>query len=142
MALIKAKNLGLNIPTFGEGTRSLRAAIASSVGLGAGITENGVSVFENVNFQINDGDRVALTGPNGSGKTTLLRLLAGIYWPTSGSLQVSGSVQTIISLGSGLDPNLTGRENIKRLCLLTLKQTSELEEKCRWIEDFQNWVPI
>ena len=127
MAEIVANKVGLSIPLFSDGSKSLRAAIAKSVGFRSKIQPGGVTVFDNIDFKIVDGDRVGLVGPNGAGKTTLLRMLAKIYWPTAGKINVSGSVKTLISLGSGLDPELTGRENIKRLCLLQTSLTDDID---------------
>lgn len=118
MARVTAENVGLFIPTFGECNKSIRASLVNKMRSKSKIEMNGVRVFENLNFQLNDGDRVGLFGVNGSGKTSLLRLIAGIYPPSSGCLEVSGTVKSLISLSSGLDPNLSGHENIKRLCLM------------------------
>lgn len=63
-------------------------------------------------LRVEAGDGVALLGPNGSGKSTLLRLLAGIYEPTSGTIEMRGRVGTVIELGAGFHPELTGAENV------------------------------
>lgn len=59
-----------------------------------------------------DGDRVGLVGHNGAGKSTLLRLLSGIYEPTRGSALVTGRIAPVFDLGVGLDPEVSGHENI------------------------------
>jgi ABC-2 type transport system ATP-binding protein len=58
------------------------------------------------------GDRVGLVGHNGAGKSTLLRLLSGIYEPTRGSATVAGRVAPVFDLGVGMDPEISGYENI------------------------------
>ena len=63
-------------------------------------------------FGIEPGEAVGLVGRNGSGKTTLLRLIAGIFQPTGGTLEVGGSVGSLLSLGAGFHPELSGRENL------------------------------
>lgn len=65
-----------------------------------------------VTFSLKRGDRIALLGGNGSGKSTLLRLLAGIYQPDAGRIEVRGKVGALIALGAGFHPMLTGQENI------------------------------
>jgi ABC-type polysaccharide/polyol phosphate transport system ATPase subunit len=65
-----------------------------------------------VSFEIAPGESVAFIGRNGSGKTTLLRLIAGIFGPTEGRMEVEGSVGSLLELGAGFHPDFTGRENI------------------------------
>jgi ABC-2 type transport system ATP-binding protein len=69
-------------------------------------------VLDNVSFEIKQGDFFGIVGRNGSGKSTLLKLLAGIYAPDKGLVQVNGSLTPFIELGVGFNPELTGRENI------------------------------
>ena len=65
-----------------------------------------------VSFRIGRGEAVGLVGRNGAGKSTLLKLVTGIVTPTTGSIAVCGQVAPLLALGNGLDPTLTGRENI------------------------------
>lgn len=69
-------------------------------------------VLHDINFDIRKGEFYGIVGRNGSGKSTLLKLLAGIYTPDSGAIQVNGSLTPFIELGVGFNPELTGRENI------------------------------
>jgi ABC-type polysaccharide/polyol phosphate transport system ATPase subunit len=64
------------------------------------------------NLRVAAGEAVALVGSNGSGKSTVLRLLAGIYRPTSGVVEVRGRIGAVIELGAGFHPELTGAENV------------------------------
>lgn len=68
--------------------------------------------LNNISFEIKKGDFMGIVGRNGSGKSTLLKTIAGIYTPTSGSVQVDGSLVPFIELGVGFNPELTGRENV------------------------------
>src|SRR5690606_12367660 len=63
-------------------------------------------------LRVNRGESVAFVGRNGSGKSTALRLIAGIYRPTSGRIVTRGRVASIIDLGVGFHPDLTGIENV------------------------------
>ncbi len=68
--------------------------------------------LDDVDFKVEAGEVLGIIGPNGAGKSTLLKLLARISVPTSGSVNVRGSVAPLIEVGAGLVPDLTGRENV------------------------------
>jgi ABC-type polysaccharide/polyol phosphate transport system ATPase subunit len=71
-----------------------------------------VVALKDVSFEIEPGGAVGLVGRNGSGKTTLLRLISGIIKPTGGHVDVGGRVGSLLELGAGFHPDLTGRENV------------------------------
>ncbi len=68
--------------------------------------------LRDVSLQLDPGESLGLIGPNGAGKTTILKLLSNITQPTSGEVIVRGRVSSLIELGAGFHPELTGRENI------------------------------
>jgi ABC-type polysaccharide/polyol phosphate transport system ATPase subunit len=71
-----------------------------------------VVAIRNLSFHVEPGGAVGLVGRNGSGKTTLLRLISGIIKPTSGAVEAGGRVGSLLELGAGFHPDMTGRENV------------------------------
>jgi ABC-2 type transport system ATP-binding protein len=69
-------------------------------------------VLKNISFEIKKGEFYGIVGRNGSGKSTLLKILAGIYTPNKGRIDINGSLTPFIELGVGFNPELTGRENV------------------------------
>lgn len=68
--------------------------------------------LENVNLDIYCGETIGIIGLNGSGKSTLLKLLSRVTWPTTGEIEIFGSVGALLEVGTGFHPELSGRENI------------------------------
>ena len=71
-----------------------------------------LEVLKGISFQVEKGEAVAIVGRNGAGKSTLLALLARVYKPTSGKVEVLGRVAPLLELGAGFHPDLTGLENV------------------------------
>ncbi len=80
-----------------------------------------------VSFQVPRGEFFSIIGANGSGKSTLLRLLAGLSKPTRGSIRVEGTISTLLELGSGFHPQVSGRENAVMNGLLVGMTRAEIE---------------
>jgi ABC-type polysaccharide/polyol phosphate transport system ATPase subunit len=98
-----------------------------------------VELFEavkNVSFDVYPGDMLAIMGPNGCGKSTLLKAIAGVYRPSSGTVEVHGTVAPMIELGAGFHPELTGRENIVLNGLLMGYSKAEMTQREAAILDF------
>ena len=130
MASILARNVSVIFPLIGpDGRFSRKAETETSVG--GQILEGrtpGILAIDDVSLDLQDGDRLGIFGRNGSGKTTLLRVLGGIYPPTSGTLEVEGSVAGMYSLSLGINKEATGLQNIQFKGLLHGMSRREVDE--------------
>ena len=87
-----------------------------------------ISVLKDLTFSINSGEIFGIVGKNGIGKTTLLRLLAGIYPPDSGELNVNGKITPFLSLGVGFHPDFTAKMNVVQYGILLGFSRTEIEQ--------------
>lgn len=112
---IDTRGAHVDFPIFDAKARSLKKAFLGKAGGTIGRNDSDVVVVEalrDITLSLKEGDRIGLVGHNGAGKSTLLRLLAGIYEPTRGSATIRGRVAPVFDLGVGMDPEVTGFENI------------------------------
>jgi len=93
-------------------------------------------VLNDVDFELKDGDRLGIIGLNGAGKSSLLKVIAGIYKPTKGRVDVNGRFSSLIEIGAGFDPELTGRENIYLNCLISGFSKKEIRRREEEIIEF------
>ncbi len=131
-AFIRAEGVSIDFPIYHGNSRSLKKTMfaAASGRLGEDRQHRlVVQALRDVSFSLQPGDRLALVGGNGAGKTTLLRAIAGIYEPVVGRLQVSGGIGSLLDVSAGMNPDLSGRENIMLRSLysgLSSAQTARL----------------
>tara|TARA_A200000113_G_C8872921_1_gene357398 strand:+ start:4100 stop:5287 length:1188 start_codon:yes stop_codon:yes gene_type:complete len=92
--------------------------------------------IENISFNLKKGESLGLIGSNGSGKTTLLKVLNSLVKPTYGSFKLNGTVGALIALGTGFNPILTGRENVKIAASVLGFTPKEAENMLEEIIDF------
>lgn len=97
-----------------------------------------VRAVEKVSFSIAEGESVGIIGGNGSGKTTLLRLISGITKPSSGNLRVFGTVATLLEVGAGMHPELSGRQNIAIAASLMGMSAERICEVTAQVIEFAN----
>ena len=115
MVSIDTYDACVDFPIFDAKTRSMKQTFLGAAGGAIGRNSSNtvmVEALKGVNLHLQDGDRIGLVGHNGAGKSTLLRLLSGIYEPTRGSAIVRGRVAPVFDLGVGMDPEISGYENI------------------------------
>ncbi|MDB5304946.1 MAG: transporter related [Phycisphaerales bacterium] len=70
------------------------------------------TALHDINFEVKKGEFFGIVGPNGSGKSTLLKILTGVLMPTTGSYKITGRVTSLLELGTGFNPEISGRENL------------------------------
>lgn len=107
----------------------------------AGLTNDRLRQYEfwaldNVSFELRRGECLGIIGPNGAGKSTLLKMLGGIILPDKGLIEIHGRVGSLIELGAGSHPMLTGRENIYINGSILGLGKKEIDEKFESIVDF------
>jgi lipopolysaccharide transport system ATP-binding protein len=95
-----------------------------------------IEALKNLDLEISAGDRLGIMGHNGSGKSTLLRLLSGIYEPSSGKIERSGSISSLVDISLGINAESTGRENIFLRGKLMGLSKKEIDEKIDEIIEF------
>lgn len=133
MAFIELKGTTLDFPIYDVSGRSLKKQLLR-LGRRNAIAEGNdgvivVRALDNLNLRFENGDRIGLVGHNGAGKSTLLRTMAGIYPPTSGSIQTDGKIVPLLDISLGMDENSTGRQNIRLRGLLLGMSDAEVRQK-------------
>jgi lipopolysaccharide transport system ATP-binding protein len=140
VACVKLDRVTVDFPLYDVSARSLRNLMfrrSSSSRLatdGTGAVR--VMALRDICLELVDGDRVGLIGPNGGGKSTLLRTIAGIYEPPEGTVSVAGKLATLLDLGMGIDPEMTGRENVFMRGITLGMSRSDIRLKMDDIEHF------
>ncbi len=140
MAILTFDKVTVQYPIYNSRSMSLRNQLVRISTGGRIESEAGhiqvVTALSDVSFALQDGDAVGLIGHNGAGKSTLLRTMAGVYYPISGKVVRQGRVATVLELGAGMDPELSGYENIIRMGILMGLSMTEIRGKTQDIESF------
>ena len=92
--------------------------------------------LKNINFDIQQGDAVGIIGKNGAGKSTLLKILSRVTTPTTGSVKVKGRIASLLEVGTGFHPELTGKENIYLNGAILGMRKNEIKKHFDAIVDF------
>jgi lipopolysaccharide transport system ATP-binding protein len=145
MGHIILRKASVVLPIFNSSARSLTNKLVSAATGGALTAQKGghlsIEALRDIDLSIEPGDRVGIIGHNGSGKSTLLRLLSGIYEPSSGYIERSGSIASLVDISLGINGENTGRENIFLRGKLMGLTNRQIEEKINEIIEFSELGP-
>ncbi len=92
--------------------------------------------LRDITFDVNRGETFCIIGENGSGKSTLLQIIAGILHPTTGTATVKGKVSALLELGSGFNPEFSGRDNVYLNAAILGLSSKDIDARFKAIEDF------
>jgi lipopolysaccharide transport system ATP-binding protein len=142
---IKVENLGKRyiIGVQNERYRTLRDSLSDAARLPARLLRNGpgerketIWALSGVSFELRKGDVLGIVGRNGAGKSTLLKILSRVTEPSEGYAEIHGRVGSLLEVGTGFHPELTGRENISLNGAILGMKRAEIDRKFDEIVDF------
>lgn len=122
--------------TLGEAILSFGKNLIERFRQGGSKGLNRIWALKNVSFEVREGETLGIIGRNGSGKSTLLKILSRITRPTSGEARVRGRVGSLLEVGTGFHPDMTGRENIYLNGSILGMKKREIDRKFAEIVDF------
>lgn len=136
---ISCCNVSVEIPIYTSANRSFRHTILKKMVGGLLSAHNGnitVRALDSVSFETYIGDSVGILGHNGSGKTTLLKVLAGIYEPTAGTVEINARTTPYFGINEGITPEMTGYEAIMTGALVRGVHHRDIPEIIESVENF------
>ncbi len=148
MASVQLANVTVSFPIYDSRSRSLKRRAMSMVtggrvrsdpaGRMSTNTSHRVSIraLDRIDLTIEHGTRIGLVGRNGVGKSTLLRVIAGIYAPDAGKVEVDGKIASLLGGSLGVDPELSGRENIELRGLFLGLSKTEIAQRMEDVVEF------
>jgi ABC-type polysaccharide/polyol phosphate transport system ATPase subunit len=131
---VSVKDLGLTYTTSIDKKPTLKARL-KTVGRGKKHTRV-VRALNEINVDVHYGTVLGIIGSNGAGKSSLMRVISGIVPPTQGRIEVFGSVSTLLALGVGFNPSMTGRDNVYLGGLAAGMSRDEIDKNFDAIADF------
>lgn len=133
-ALLSVQNVSMSFQKYRIGVDSLKELVVRV--FKHDLQKNKFQCLENVSFQIDRGEAVALIGKNGAGKSTLLKIVCGILPPEHGNVRCNGRITPLLRLGAGFDSNADGIENIYLNAAILGYTKKEIDDKMPAILEF------
>jgi lipopolysaccharide transport system ATP-binding protein len=141
MARIRLCNVCLDYPLYGAYDFSIKRRLLGRLAREPSTTRT-IRAIDNISIEAAAGARIGLFGPNGSGKSTLLRVIAGVYPPTNGRVEITGTVMPLLGLSAGINLDFAAADNISLLLRISGQRPAaatideiwaftELEERMR-----------
>ncbi len=138
-AAIVVEHVGKRFRLKASGTRTLKATVLDA--LRARRRSRWFDALTDVSFTVSRGETLGIIGPNGAGKSTLLALVAGTMAPTGGVIRTFGTVSSLLELGAGFHPDLTGRENVFLYGAILGIPRAKMAERYPAVESFADIGP-
>ena len=132
MSVIQVENIYKSFKVYYDKRRSLKELVLFSSSRKYELRE----VLKGINFSVDKGEAIGIIGENGCGKSTLLKLMTRIIYPDKGRMVINGRVSSLIELGAGFHPDMSGRENIYTNAAIFGLSKHEIEAKLQDIIDF------
>lgn len=137
LAEIKLENISLNFKVYNVERRIFKKLIIDKIlQKKEEKRADEINALKKINFHLNSGDRLGVVGKNGSGKTSLLRVLSGIYQPSDGKIDVTGTIKNVLEVGSSGQLDDTVENNIMLIGLIHGYKKKQILEKKNKIIDF------
>ena len=137
MNIIEAKNISFSYRVLNKHHTSLKTLFRDF--LHGRVSIEDYVAINDLSFEINKGETVAIIGKNGAGKSTLLKILARVIEPTTGSISITGQIAPMIELGAGFNSELTGRENILFYSSLLDRDINKVKPR---IDEIITWAGV
>lgn len=145
--MIKLKNVSLAYTIHHERSHSLKEKVINLFHKRKFVekSEETFWALKNINLEISEKEQFAIIGKNGAGKSSLLKVISGILKPTKGSLEVDGTIQPLIEIAAGFNPEFSGRENIYLngyMLGFTKQQLKEKEKEIIEFSELENFIDV
>jgi lipopolysaccharide transport system ATP-binding protein len=131
-AIVQFQGVSKNYPIYSSPSARLKELLC----LNRVSFHHDFAALNNISFEIQRGETFCIVGENGSGKSTLLQMVAGILHPSKGDVVVSGRVAALLELGTGFNPEFTGRQNVYMNAAILGLSRPEIDAKFSQIEEF------